>query len=145
MRRRIVESWHRVYDPETGRYISADPIGLAGGINLYAYVDNDPVNFVDPTGLKSCNGTWRRHSWHRVLNASCVCYWVCVPCEGEYMVGTGQNLPRSYGVMYESGYGGVESGDNCLCKKPGESTGCDEECEDKVRDSSFGTPAIEGG
>lgn len=44
-------SWHRFYDPETGRYISADPIGLAGGMNLYAYVQGDPVNWVDPMGL----------------------------------------------------------------------------------------------
>ena len=43
-------SWHRFYDPETGRYISADPIGLAGGINLYAYTGGDPVNLTDPTG-----------------------------------------------------------------------------------------------
>jgi RHS repeat-associated protein len=44
-------NWHRFYDPETGRYISADPIGLAGGMNLYAYVENNPVNWVDPWGL----------------------------------------------------------------------------------------------
>ena len=49
-------NWHRFYDPETGRYISADPIGLAGGINLYAYVENDPVNAVDPDGLRSYTG-----------------------------------------------------------------------------------------
>jgi len=42
---------HRYYDPATGRYISADPIGLQGGINLYAYVQNDPVDAVDPWGL----------------------------------------------------------------------------------------------
>jgi RHS repeat-associated protein len=44
-------NWHRFYDPETGRYISADPIGLDGGMNLYAYVQNNPVNWVDPWGL----------------------------------------------------------------------------------------------
>ncbi|MBM9538730.1 RHS repeat-associated core domain-containing protein [Desulfobulbus alkaliphilus] len=44
-------NWHRYYDPRTGRYITPDPIGLAGGMNLYAYVDNDPVNATDPMGL----------------------------------------------------------------------------------------------
>ena len=44
-------SWHRFYDPDTGRYISADPIGLAGGMNLYNYVQGNPVNLIDPKGL----------------------------------------------------------------------------------------------
>jgi RHS repeat-associated protein len=45
-------NWHRFYDPSTGRYISADPIGLDGGINLYGYVNQDPVNLVDSFGLR---------------------------------------------------------------------------------------------
>jgi len=46
-------NYHRYYDPGTGRYLTPDPIGLAGGISLYPYVDNNPVNGVDPLGLLS--------------------------------------------------------------------------------------------
>ena len=56
-------NWHRFYDPGTGRYISADPIGLAGGMNLYAYVQNDPVNWVDPWGLYTEIIIWQPVTW----------------------------------------------------------------------------------
>jgi RHS repeat-associated protein len=42
---------HRDYDPTTGRYIQAGPIGLAGGSNSYLYAGANPVNAVDPEGL----------------------------------------------------------------------------------------------
>ena len=42
----------RYYDPSGGRWISRDPIGYAGGSDLYGYVGNDPVNKVDPSGLE---------------------------------------------------------------------------------------------
>jgi len=46
---------HRYYDPKTGRYLTPDPVGLEGGINPYAYAVGDPVNKIDPSGLK----TWQ--------------------------------------------------------------------------------------
>ena len=42
---------YRDYDPTTGRYIQADPIGLAGGSNPYSYAMGNPVRYVDPLGL----------------------------------------------------------------------------------------------
>jgi RHS repeat-associated protein len=41
----------RYYDPQLRRFIAEDPIGLAGGINLYAFASGDPVNGNDPHGL----------------------------------------------------------------------------------------------
>jgi RHS repeat-associated protein len=42
---------NRYYDPNTGRFTQEDPIGLAGGLNLYGFANGDPVNFSDPFGL----------------------------------------------------------------------------------------------
>ncbi len=43
-------TWFRAYDPNLGRWISRDPSGLDGGLNLYGYVDNNPGNYFDPDG-----------------------------------------------------------------------------------------------
>ncbi|WP_405282511.1 RHS repeat-associated core domain-containing protein [Gaopeijia maritima] len=42
---------NRYYDPATGQFTQQDPIGIAGGSNLYGFANGDPINFSDPFGL----------------------------------------------------------------------------------------------
>lgn len=55
----------RYYSPTLQRFISEDPIGIAGGINLYAYVGNDAINFGDPFG----------HDKHHRAPSPCQAKW----------------------------------------------------------------------
>ncbi|PLY45580.1 hypothetical protein F153LOC_08095 [Lelliottia sp. F153] len=62
----------RYYDCEAGQYISADPIGLAGGLNFYRYMSNS-LSWIDPLGLTCCSpnkkttyeGTIRRDTFRQ--------------------------------------------------------------------------------
>jgi RHS repeat-associated protein len=67
-------NYFRDYDPQTGRYVQSDPIGLAGGINTFAYVGGNPVAFFDPFGLEPVipnpngavpGGPWTPHDANR--------------------------------------------------------------------------------
>ncbi|GGX64947.1 DUF6883 domain-containing protein [Saccharospirillum salsuginis] len=55
----LYQNCYRFYDPNVGRYINQDPIGLLGGLNAYQYTPN-PIDYIDPLGLsnKEC-GDWR--------------------------------------------------------------------------------------
>ncbi|HET7586189.1 MAG TPA: RHS repeat-associated core domain-containing protein [Gemmatimonadaceae bacterium] len=48
---------NRYYDPGTGQFTQEDPVGLAGGLNLYGFAAGDPVNLSDPLGLQPCART----------------------------------------------------------------------------------------
>lgn len=54
---------NRYYSPLLSRFVSEDPIGLAGGINTYSYVENNPLSFTDPEGLVKLHGNWCEPSW----------------------------------------------------------------------------------
>jgi RHS repeat-associated protein len=49
---------HRYYNPSTGRWLSRDPIEEEGGDNLYIFLDNDPVGYVDAVGLYRFEESW---------------------------------------------------------------------------------------
>ncbi|MDD4018291.1 MAG: RHS repeat-associated core domain-containing protein [Kiritimatiellae bacterium] len=55
----------RWYEPRLGRWLSNDPIGISGGLNLYAFCGNNPVNYVDPEGTDIWVG---RRGIHKNIN-----------------------------------------------------------------------------
>ncbi|MBQ0721656.1 MAG: RHS repeat-associated core domain-containing protein, partial [Gammaproteobacteria bacterium] len=60
----------RYYDAQIGRFISEDPIGMAGGINLYAYVGGNPVMLVDPSGLYAGYGNGLYSNYYATKRAA---------------------------------------------------------------------------
>ncbi|MHB8723517.1 MAG: RHS repeat-associated core domain-containing protein [Steroidobacteraceae bacterium] len=64
-------NYARDYDPQTGRYVESDPIGLQAGVNTYAYVGSNPLSYLDPFGLDEThvvNTTGGRSVWDGPTN-----------------------------------------------------------------------------
>jgi RHS repeat-associated protein len=89
-------NYHRYYDPYTSRYLRPDPIGLSGGINLFLYTENNPVNLVDPEGL------WRIPDYVSIsINIT-----IPNPITGTVIGWTGQVEMDRYLNVYVSPLGG---------------------------------------
>jgi RHS repeat-associated protein len=87
----------RFYSPRLGRFLQTDPIGYDGGLNLYAYVGNDPVNLTDPMGLDPCyDGT----------NDICATVRRPKPSGGS---GSGSGVVNIGGWSLSSGWGALNS------------------------------------
>ena len=109
-------NYFRYYDPTSGRYLRADPIGLDGGINLYAYVLNNPVNESDIYGLvvNGCGpNDWREKlvpnkpllliDFTSACNAHDKCYSTCgksqAECDKAFYDDLGAICFNKYGVL----------------------------------------------
>src|SRR5690606_8521129 len=80
---------YRYYSPSMGRFINRDPIGEQGGLNLHAFVGNDPVNAVDVLGLMRQVCWWEEHEYTRSdgafgVRAVKVCTYVAGDSPDDY-------------------------------------------------------------
>ncbi len=114
----------RYYHGTGARFIQEDPLKLAA-LHAYEYVGNNPIVRTDPLGLIACEGTWRMAGWDRSLNIVCICYWLCIPCNGPVIwSGNKRVLPGTFGILAHTGQS-VTRGDFCFCStKPGPETTC---------------------
>ncbi|WP_262880413.1 RHS repeat-associated core domain-containing protein, partial [Pseudomonas paralcaligenes] len=86
-------NYFRDYDPQTGRYVESDPIGLNGGLNTYAYVISNPLRYVDPKGESaSALGTTLALGTLVVGGALIINSWINTPQPNEGGIDHGPNI-----------------------------------------------------
>lgn len=82
------------YDSSTGRYTQSDPIGLAGGINTYAYVGGNPVSRIDPQGLDFTQSAAMAMNWYYGLGPDSLGFGPGSSPVAEMMNAPGVNAAR---------------------------------------------------
>jgi RHS repeat-associated protein len=94
----------RYYDPALGRFISEDPTGLEGGVNLYAYAACNPVNMTDPLGLDPL--------WLDALN-SAAGQWAINATSANFAAGFGDSISFDISRLIRSEWGIGDAVDTC--------------------------------
>lgn len=140
----------RDYDPSTGRYIQADPIGLEGGSNPYLYAEANPLKFIDAEGLQTAVIGWggaiaggggaiaRATPWGR---AATIAY------AGGYAVGWSigwvynRCRQNSDGNGDAGGFGGAIGGGGALPDGGDPRDYCHEKCVDQTVGRGYGSDA----
>ncbi|MBI4502416.1 MAG: RHS repeat-associated core domain-containing protein [Gemmatimonadetes bacterium] len=88
---------NRYYDQKSGRFLTEDPIGIAGGVNLYQYAGNNPATYTDPFGLQPCRG---------IRDPNLCLGMLLAPAQGPLEIaGTLVTLPLGGGIGRGAGIG----------------------------------------
>ena len=110
----LVYNANRDYDSGIGRYVQSDPIGIRAGLNTYAYVADNPLRWVDPSGLV-ISGRWIKTPYAHDLNVDYVGW--------HFDVGAWKWLPPSIRIAMIDFYGSaiisfeIECTDDDKCRK----------------------------
>jgi RHS repeat-associated protein len=108
-------NYFRYYDPEIDRYLTSDPIGLAGGINPYLYAEANPIKNIDPLGLDTVTygSTLRLPTW---IAAPVAKMLGLDTTPNGIAIGVAASFPGFFGGEFDSGIfasldlGGFEAG-----------------------------------
>jgi RHS repeat-associated protein len=139
------QNWMRDYDPTTGRYLQADPLGLVDGASMYGYVGQKPLMYIDPTGefglLGGALGAGTNFGLQFILNyyyyrdwrtaVRCIDWWnvwtsaiygsVGLGPRSLYKTGQQRHIPAAQVITRTSQkLHNITIGDECECRIPPE-------------------------